>query len=258
MGYVRKRSAKKVYKKRYTGSRGVSAQQVATIAKRVLKRNMEGKQHLLADGSPTATNLYHNQSHCMFGGSDGANLLGTSQGVFDDSHVFSATGSRIGDEIFPTGIRINMIFQVPIDRQTVYIRFILLKGHDSYLGASVPWHANALAFDNVMLNMVDTDKVKVLKNQVFKLGHDAKTALINPPATASNNSHNLVVSPRKIYCNLRGLGKYTYRHDGTNTSHGKHYDIKAYLCAYDEFGDLITDNVVKYTAQSIFYFRDNS
>jgi len=252
-----RRKSTKTTKKRYTRSRVVSARQVATIAKRVLKKNAESKQHLNADGSPTATSLYHNQSHCMFGGSDGANLLGTSHGVFDDSSTYTAGGNRIGDEIWPTGLRINFIFQVPIDRQTVYVRFILLKGHDSYLGAAVPWHANALAFDNVMLNMVDTDKVKVMMNKVWKLGHDAKTALINPPQTASNNSHNLVCSPRKIYCDLRKLGKYTYRHDGTNFSHGKHFDIKAYLCAYDEFGDLITDNVIDYTAQSIFYFRDN-
>lgn len=255
MAYA-KRPARKTYKKRYASKRPVSASQVATIARRVFRKQAEPKQHLNADGSPLATNLYHNQSHCMFGGSDGANLLGSSLGVLDDSGQGTG-GSRIGDEIMPTGLRINFIFQLPIDRQTVYIRFILLKGHDSYLTGSVPWHANSLSFDNVMLNMVDTDKVTVLMNKVWKLGHDAKGALINPPQPASNNSHNLVCAPRKIYCDLRKIGKYTYRHDGANFSHGKQFDVKAYLCAYDEFGDLITDNVCKYTAQSIFYFRDN-
>lgn len=252
MAYARR--PRRTTKKRYASKRPVSASQVATIARRVYRRQAEPKQHLNADGSPTATQLYHNQSHCMFSGS---NMLGTMHGVYDDTNTFSPTGSRIGDEIMPTGLRINFIFQVPIDRQTVYVRFILLKGHDSYLGNAVPWHANSLAFDNVLLNMVDTDKVKVLMNKVWKLGHDAKTALINPPQSASNNSHNLVCAPRKIFCNLRKLGKYTYRHDGTQVAHGKQFDIKAYLCAYDEFGDLITDNIIDYTAQSIFYFRDN-
>lgn len=249
---VYRRKSTKTSKKRYATRRVVSARQVATIAKRVLKKNAESKQHLNADGSPVAQSLYHNQSHCMFGGSDGANLLGTGHGVLDDSSPFTG-GNRIGDEIWPTGLRINFLFQTPSDRANVYVRFILLKGHDSYLGASVPWHANALAFDNVLLNMVDTDKVKVLMNKVWKLGHDAKDARTSDGVIVVNN----VCQPRKIYCDLRKLGKYTYRHDGANFSHGKHFDIKAYLCVYDEFGDLITDKLVDYTAQSIFYFRDN-
>jgi len=248
MAYVRKRSTK-TYKKRYNAKRSVSAKQVATIARRVYRKQAEPKQHLQADGTPTAVNLYHNQSHCMFAGN---NLLRTHHGVEDDGVSF--VGSRIGDEIFPTGIRINFLFETPLNTPVMHIRFLLLKGHDSYLVSSVPWHANALSFDNVMLNMIDTDKVSVLMSKVWKIGHEAKdprtgdgTQIITDP----------VCQPRKIYCNLKKLGRYTYRHDGSNVQHGKHYDIKAYLCAYDEFGKLITNVSCKYTAQSIFYFRDN-
>lgn len=243
------RRPRKTTKKRYNAKRSVSTKQIATIARRVYRKQAEPKQHLQADGTPVAVNLYHNQSHCMFSGN---NLLRTHHGTEDDGIAF--VGSRIGDEIMPTGIRINFLFQSPLESPVMYVKFLLLKGHDSYLTSSVPWHANALSFDNVLLNMVDSDKVRVLMSKVWKIGDTAKEART---ATGSATNVDPVCQPRKIYCNLKKLGRYTYRHDGTNVQHGKHYDIKAYLCAYDEFGKLITDVVTTYTAQSIFYFRDN-
>lgn len=251
MGYVRKRSTRKTYKKRYNASRSVSASQVATIAKRVYKGAAETKQQLMSDGSPSAALLYHNQDHLMF---NGFNMLDTHHGTLDDAVGFSgANGSRIGDEVMPVGLKIKFLFETPPDRANIYIRFLLLKGHDSYLDSTLPWHVNSLAFPNVLLNNVDTDKVKVVMSKVWKIGHDAKDARTTSAAIVINN----VCQPRQIYCDLRRLGRYTYRHDGTTITHGKHYDIKAYLCAYDEFGSLITDNICKYTAQSTFYFKDN-
>jgi len=251
-GYKRKRSpitSQKGTRKRRLVRRPVSVSQVKTIARRVYRQRAEPKQHLQADGSPTAVNLYHNQSHCMFAGN---NLLRTHHGLEDDGISF--LGSRIGDEIMPTGIRINFLFESPLNTPVMWVRFILLKGHDSYLGASVPWHANALTFDNVLLNMVDTDKCTVLMNKVWKIGNEAKDARTGDGTQIITDR---VCQPRKIWCNLKKLGRYTYRHDGSEVSHGKHFDIKGYLCAYDEFGRAITNVVTTYTAQSIFYFRDN-
>jgi len=249
--YVRRPRSTRTRKKRYAGKRSVSARQVATIARRVFKKSSETKQQLMSDGSPSAALLYHNQDHLMF---NGFNLLDTHHGTLDDAIGFSgANGSRIGDEIFPTGLKIKFLFQTPPDRANIYIRFLLLKGHDSYLDSTLPWHVNSLAFPNVLLNNVDTDKVKVVMNKVWKIGSDAKDARTTSAAIVINN----VCQPRKIYCDLRKLGRYTYRHDGTTVTHGKHYDIKGYLCAYDEFGSLITDNICTYTAQSTFYFKDN-
>lgn len=243
-------SQKGTRKRRYV-RRPLTVSSVKTIARKVYRRQAESKQQLMSDGSPTAALLYHNSAHQMF---NGFNLLDTHHGTLDDAIGFSgANGSRIGDEIMPTGLKIKFLFETPPDRANIYIRFMLLKGHDSYLGSSIPWHVNSLAFPNVMLNNVDTDKVKVLMNKVWKIGSDAKDARTGSATIVINN----VCQPRSIWCNLRNLGKYTYRHDGTTVTHGKHYDIKGYLCAYDEFGSLITDNICKYTAQSTFYFKDN-
>jgi hypothetical protein len=255
-------NSKTTNKKRYPAKRPVSRQQVATIAKRVLLKAAEPKTHVQTTFSllnPTGLeNLYHNQSH-MVGG--WANLMRTIPGIEDTNgktfggvlpESFEA-GSRIGESIYVTGLSLKMLFQLPVDRSSVILRILVLKGQDNYIRADVPirWKGDASLTNNVMLDKVDTALQTIIA---------AKTITLNHPPTMTNATHQHSTTTEKLvnmYVPFKKM-KYTYSSIEGTEHHGdaKSLDYCLSIAAYDRSGALITDVVAKVACVCTLYFRD--
>lgn len=262
MPYARKSAPKRTYKKRYNAKRPVSAKQVKSIAKSVLFKATESKQHTQTTYSllnlTGQENLYHNQSH-MVGA--WANLMRTIPGLEDSNGKFSPLGvplpfeqgSRIGEQIFISGLSIKFLFTLPADRSSVLLRIMVLSGADYDISQAHPiiWKQDASLMHNVILDRVDTKRQKIVA---------AKNITLNHPNTMSHPQHNTSTTTEKMltmwipFKNKR----YSYSSVSGTEHHGdtKSGDYCLSIAAYDKSGALITDVVAKVACTCTMYFKD--
>lgn len=261
MPYVKK--SRKPYKKRYSKKQSISAPQVRKIAKSVLFKATESKQHTQTTYSllnvTGQENLYHNQSH-MVGG--WANLMRTLPGLEDTNGKFSAlglpapfeAGSRIGEQIYISGLSIKFLFQLPADRSSVLLRILVLSGADYDISSQSPilWKQDASLMNNVILDKVDTKRQKIIS---------AKNITLNHPNTMPHPSHiNHSTTTEKMLTMWIPFKnkKYSYSSVSGTEHHGdtKSGDYCLCIAAYDKSGAIITDVVAKVSCTCTLYFKD--
>lgn len=110
-----------------------------------------------------------------------ANLTGTRRGPNDDIEA-----SRIGDEIIPIGVRITFTWRCFGEYPDQYFRWWICRGSAGHLPTLLPFRTIAGTSLNVMIDTVDTEKIKIVKSGTFR-SHGA------------NETHTLSANDKTTY-----------------------------------------------------------
>jgi len=160
-----------------------------------------------------------------------------SQGISDTQ--------RVGDEIYASMIRVQMLIGQKADRHNVTFRIIVVKVTADALPVS---YAQLFigTTDNVLLDEVNKDRVSVVKDITIKKN-------LHPDLSGVGGADKEFTFPYKFNIPLKERIKFTS--DGTTVSNNRkgHY---MYVFAYDAFGTLITDNIAYVQTYSTLYYKD--
>lgn len=216
---------------------------------RVIFGTTERKYTIATVQGPAGSNLnyngtpwYHNTLAGIYlwdapGGAPGLRLM-PAQGTGDST--------RIGDEIYITGIKVKLVFNLPSDRRTTSLKCWFVQWDSkqgsptSYIEFFNPGSGNG------MLDTVNSDRfpgVKMLG--VFKN---------NDPDNTTTNAHGQIYVD--VWIPIKR--KVTFNNDGVQAfaSGIKEYGALVFL-AYDKIGTLTTDQVVNNMQGNVtMYFKD--
>lgn len=218
---MRKRSkyAKKKYaaKKRFT--RAVRSVVLRTSERKYLADN-EGK-----------TELYHNVP------SQGTLFGRTGSGM---PTVGTGSNQRIGDSIYISAIKFRIMMYAKADRPNTGFKFLVLQSKNGLSGNPI----RAVTGNN-SIDPVATTEWRVLASRTIQ----DKPGLANTtlaPGGVEHTRYTDIYIPIKRTVHTLGQG-------GTNWNME---DIVLWVCAYDTYGTLTTDNIGAFQFWTELYFRD--
>lgn len=239
------RSGKKQYKPKpktkYSKGKGKYKQQklsvatVTKIAKKAVRQVAEPKQYNYSFGK---TELYHNSLSLIT--------------KINNNFPYQGTGDnqRIGDRIFLTGIDIRMLLGQKQDRPNVTFRVIVFSVKSNT--AQISGLNYVQIFDNTtgncLLDSVNTDEIKVIKQYFFK---PAQAAMIG--FNAGTGVGKEYTRPYHIYIPFK-------RNVVFQSDNGIIPDMRDYyvvVMAYDAYGSITgTDNIAYCQLWTKMYFKD--
>lgn len=217
----RTKYAKKKYaaKKRFT--RAVRSVVLRTAERKYLADN-EGK-----------TELYHNVP------SQGTLFGRTGSGM---PTVGTGSHQRIGDSIYMTGIKFRIMMYSKADRPNTTFKFLVLQSRNNSSGNPI----RAVTGNN-SIDPIDVTQWRVLgvRNVQDRIGiPNVQTSLGESGVEHTRYTDIYIPIKRKVH---------TLGQGGTNWNME---DIVLWVCAYDTYGTLTSDNVGAFQFWTELYFRD--
>lgn len=194
----------------------------------------------------TDLNLFHELDHN--GGVAGAvvldyNMLQTSVNINQNN--------RIGDKVWGKGLKLKMWFSNKGDRSSVMYRvFVICLPHDQLTTTPANLWSGTTS-GNLILDILNTDRYKVIYNKVFSINTTSKwTVDLNPLQNREHEVHKYL----SFYLPLNRMISYTQ--DGGNVPKYQKDILGIGYIAYDSTGTLLTDHLGSVRVKSRFYFKD--
>lgn len=241
-----KSNSKRVYKHRM--ARRVFTKRV----KRVIMRTAERKQY---EASQENIQLYHNVGPSVAYPSATnpyaiyMNPLGLQQGA--------VSGTRIGDKVQSTGLKLKLWISNKLDRPNVMYRILVLSHTDNamssggayanFIGVNQQIFTNATKA-NAMLGIVNTDNFTTILDRIVQPINQSGI-----PATQKEHSHMF-----QFWLPTKRTITYRDATDDTSVTRPKNArdNWAIYVIPYDAFGTLVTDNIATVAYAWRHYFRD--
>lgn len=240
MAFKRKRSyaAKRMVRKR---ARFIKRKRYIPRRNRRYLRSLLRYSETKYNSITTNWELFHNA------GTAGAscldfNLLQTGQG--------QTQFTRIGDKVWAKGLKIKLWFSNKKDRSTVMYRVAVVALPTDQVNSN-PANLFNTSSGNRILDMINTDKYKVLYHKVFNINTTSKWTIDVDPLL---NREREVSRYMPIYIPLNRM--VTYSADNGNQPKYQKDILALMVIAYDSTGTLATDNIASYRAVYRFYFKD--
>lgn len=169
------------------------------------------------------------------------NLLATTQG--------QTQFTRVGDEVYPIGVKFKLWLSNKLDRPNVMYRVIFYRPTTDTVGSNaIP--ANfwvSTANNNKLMEYINTDKYTVVKD-----------ITINPKAgdySLESGATNRERSFMKQFW-FPSKGPLKYQTDNGNVPKFQKHCLSLIVCAYDAYGTLTTDTIASCSWSYKFYFKD--
>lgn len=186
-------------------------------------------------------NINHNTGYIY------TNLLRTSQGITDTDTGASSFSNRLGDEVLGRGISIKLWIANKLDRPNVMYRMGIFK----YQSNSIPTLASLFvgANPNRIMDKMDNEFITIVYQKVFNLqvGYSAYAT-----ATAGDTDGREAHIYKKLWLPLKNK-KIVYNNGGITP---KFIDYGFFIVPYDSYGTLTTDNILSFSYEQEFYFKD--
>lgn len=188
--------------------------------------------------------LYHNA------GSPASGQVLPTTLTLNDSSIFPSQGvgdqDRVGDQIYGKGFKIRMMFGLKQDRHNVTFRLFVCKNSQSQQPSTYNTLFDA-ATNNVLLDTIDTDRVKVVYHKYIK-------PKLHPDLSGAGGADKEYTFVRKIWLPFKKLIKFNQ--DGGLVGTGTDPQYTMYIAAFDAYGTLLTDNIAYVQVYQRFYFAD--
>lgn len=233
MAYKRKATRRKWTKKRVT-KKARKGSSFAAKVKKVILRTAEPKMKPYGHNVIAPREINHDSyaaGYLLDGG-----LQMPLQGMGDTE--------RIGDEIYTSNIKVQMLLGQKQDRMNVTFRIIVVKCTDT----AVPTSYNTLFIGttaNCLLDEVNKDRVSVVYDKLIK-----KTISSQLDVAGGAKEFTFV---HKFNVPLKQKVKFATDATSTSDNRKKHF---MYVFAYDAFGTLPTDNIAYCQTYSTVYYKD--
>lgn len=155
--------------------------------------------------------------------------------------VGTSDKTRNGDQIYGTGIAVNLLLGQKQDRHNVTWRIMVLKISPSEKPTQLDDFIENTS-GNILLDSVNTDRGKIVYQKYIKhrLDPDAGTA-----GKEYTFTHRIFIKNRQLY-------KFTK--DADKLHENKIFYV--YVFAYDAYGTLLSDNIGYVQGWTKFYYRD--
>lgn len=158
--------------------------------------------------------------------------------------------TRIGDKVWAKGLKVKMWLSNKSDRSNVIYRiFAVAMPPDQLNSSPANFWSGAVTGNNYLLEMINTDRYKVLYNKMVNVQTTSKWPV--PPlefvARETSRYHS-------FYLKLNRMIGYGLD-NGSLPKYQKDI-IGIGVIAYDATGTLATDNIGSYRLKSRFYFKD--
>lgn len=157
-----------------------------------------------------------------------------AQGVGDNQ--------RTGDQIYTKGIGVKMLLGLKADRHNCTFRIIVWSGPESSRPTSYAEMFEMIT-NNVLLDSVNTDRGRFLKNSYYKPRN------IDVNAVGANKEWTTCY---KFWVPWRKLVKFNTDGGITTATNPVH----VYVFAYDAYGSFNTDNIAYVQTWASLYYRD--
>lgn len=219
----------------------MNAKTMVRIARREVLRRCETKYR--QSGSENNA-LYHNFSDGAAAGNNInriTNILQTVQG--------NSQSQRVGDEIYPVGVSLRFWISNKGDRPNCMYRIIVFTCPPDQVTSITPSSFWGGASANKMLDFINTDKYKVIKQYIIK----PMAGDYSLETSATNKEHSTM---RKLWIPLRKTGPVKYQTDNGDVAKYQKHNICVAIGAYDAYGSLATDNIASFGYSYRFYFKD--
>jgi len=190
--------------------------------------------------------IYHNN------GSIASGRVLHSEFLLNRDDIFPAQGDadneRNGDHIYTSGISVHMLFGQKYDRPNVTWRVVVYSVCDYNHRPATINQLFDLVSGNVLLDSVDTDKCKIIKQFYMKPGGAQFTVAV-PAGTALAREYTF---SRKMYIPYKH--KISFNSSGATPEVGRR--IFCEVSAYDAYGTIITDNIGYFQGWAKLHYRD--
>lgn len=237
MAYNRKYGKKKSSKGKPRAKKTTKGkkQSFAAKVKNVIMRTAETKMLPYGHNVVLPRQLYHDSYAAPYP-LDGPNQL-PAQGITDTT--------RVGDEIYASHIRVQMLLGQKLDRKNVTFRIIVIR---CTAGASPVTYPTLFigTTDNCLLDDVNRDRVSVVKDVTIK-------KIIGPDLSGVGGADKEFTFPYKFTIPVKQKIKFPTDGDTAATNRKSLY---MYVFAYDAFGTLVTDNIAYVQTYSTLYYKD--
>lgn len=225
----------KTFKKRAVKFR--SASQI----KRVIRSNTETKIVDYAYGNQA---LFHNGGVPI-----GSGMMKLHLNPENVAGVWPAQGdgeeNRNGNDIYAIGWTLRMLFRLPLDRLNTKIRCFVIKA----VKGSNPVGGYTGMFDgvtnNVLLDPIDKDRVKVMKTFMIGGGRD-----LNPGVSTSGKEKTFM---KQVFVPLKKVIRFF---DNGTLNNDLLYDYYFVAAAYDTLGSLVSDNIANCQVWQRLSYKD--
>lgn len=230
--YKRKQPRKFVKK----SAKKYSSKSLVSLIKKVTLKQSETKYN---SGSIENTQLFHNggvgPTYVFL-----TNMLTTAQG--------QNQSQRLGDEVIAKGLSIKLWLSNKLDRPNVMYRIILLAVPPQEAVSTNPSGLFKGSIGNKIVDYIDTDKYKVIKNIMIK----PFAGDYSLESGATNKEHSTY---RKIWIPLKNR-KIVYSADNGAVAKYQNNILSLAVIAYDSYGSITTDNIASFACVYRFYFKD--
>lgn len=228
------KKSKSGYRYKRRSYRGKS--RLAKLIKNVSLRNTETKY---AIGSSENVQLYHaggTGPTYMFR----TNMLATSQG--------NTQQTRLGDMVYGRYLSVKMWLSNKADRPNVMYRIMLVAMPADQVSAGSPTGFLRGETTNPMMDSVNTDTYKVIYQKLIQ-PFSGDYSIESGATTREHSKYIKMVVPLKNR-------PIQYRTDGGTIPLAQKSCISLFVCAYDAYGTLTTDNIASFSVVYKFYFKD--